>query len=90
LIAQCIGAKPGQFTFVTNDAHIYENQVDGIKEQIKRYEDANEGKDLPKAPTLWLNPEITDFFKFDNSRALKDIKLENYEHLGKISMPITE
>ena len=90
LIAQCIGAKPGQFTFVTNDAHIYENQIDGIKEQIKRYEDANEGKDLPKAPTLWINPEITDFFKFDNSRALKDIKLENYENLGTISMPITE
>lgn len=90
LIAHCIGAKPGQFTFITNDAHIYENQVDGIKEQIKRYEDANEGKDLPKAPTLWINPEITDFFKFDNSRALKDIKLENYENLGTISMPITE
>ena len=90
LIAHCIGAKPGQFTFVTNDAHIYENQVEGIKEQIKRYEDANEGKDLPKAPTLWINPEVKDFFKFDNSRALKDIKLENYEHLGKISMPITE
>ncbi len=90
LIAQCIGAKPGKFTFITNDAHIYENQVDGIKEQIKRYEDANEGKDLPKAPKLWINPEVKDFFKFDNSRTLNDIKLENYEHLGAIKMPITE
>lgn len=90
LIAQCIGAKPGKFTFITNDAHIYENQIDGIKEQIKRYEDANEGKDLPKAPKLWINPEVKDFFKFDNSKELKDIKLEGYEHLGTIKMPITE
>ena len=90
LIAQCIGAEPGQFTFITNDAHIYENQIDGIKEQIKRYEDANEGKDLPKAPKLWINPEVKDFFKFDNSKELKDIKLEGYEHLGTIKMPITE
>jgi thymidylate synthase len=45
---------------------------------------------LPKAPTLWLNPEIKDFYDFDNSRALKDIKLENYENLGTIKMPVTE
>ena len=41
------------------------------------------------APKLWLNPEITDFFAFDNSKGLKDIRLENYQHQGKIKMPIT-
>ena len=40
------------------------------------------------APKLWINEEIDDFFKFDNSKELKDIKLMNYEHLGKISMPV--
>ena len=89
LIAQSVGAKPGQLTFITNDAHIYENQVDGIHEQISRYEEAKKNNTLPKAPKLWLNPEVKDFFKFDNSRELKDIKLEGYEHLGKISMPVT-
>ena len=34
--------------------------------------------------------EIKDFFKFDNSKELKDIKLVNYEHQGKIAMPVTE
>lgn len=89
LIAHCISVKPGQFTFVTNDAHIYENQVEGIKEHIQRYDDAVKNGTLPKAPTLWINPEVRDFFKFDNSKDLKDIKLENYENLGKISMPIS-
>ena len=90
LIAQCVGAKAGQFTFITNDAHIYKNQIDGIKEQIERYEKAVKNNTLPKTPKLWLNPEIKDFYKFDNSRELKDIKLENYENLGVIKMPVTE
>ena len=90
LIAQVIGAKPGQFTFITNDAHIYENQIDGIKEQIARYDEATKNDTLPPAPTLWINPKIKKFADFDSSRELKDIKLENYNNLGTIKMPVTE
>ncbi len=90
LIAQSVGVKPGQLTFITNDAHIYENQIDGIKEQIARYDKAMNDGTLPKAPKLWLNPEIKDFYDFDNSRELKDIKLLDYENLGTIKMPVTE
>ena len=68
------------------DAHIYVNQVDGIKEQIKRFD---ENDDI-KAPTLWLNPEIDDFYKFDNSKELKDIKVKKYEHMGPIKFPIAQ
>ena len=90
MLTQCIGAKPGQFTFITNDAHIYENQVDGIREHIARYDQAIQDGALPPAPKLWLNPDITDFYAFDSSKELKDIRLENYENLGAIKMPITE
>lgn len=90
LIAQSVGARPGQFTFVTNDAHIYANQIDGIREQISRYDKAVKDGTLPKAPKLWINPKVKDFYKFDNSRELKDIRLEGYENLGKIVMPVTE
>lgn len=90
LIAQTVGARPGQLTFITNDAHIYENQIEGIREQINRYDEAVKSDALPSAPTLWLNPAIKDFYDFDNSRELKDIKLENYENLGAIKMPVTE
>ncbi|MBR3263937.1 thymidylate synthase [Candidatus Saccharibacteria bacterium] len=89
LIAHCLGLKPGLFTFATNDAHIYENQIDGIREQIARYDEAKKARTLPNAPKLWVNPEVRDFFKLDNSRELKDIRLENYENLGMISMPIS-
>ena len=90
LIAQCVGVKPGHFTFITNDAHIYENQVDGIKEQIAKYDAAVKDGDLPKAPKIWVNPEIKDFYRFDSSRELKDIKLIDYQNLGVIKMPVTE
>ena len=41
------------------------------------------------APKLWINEDIKDFFDFDNSRELKDVRLENYENLGTITMPIS-
>ncbi|MBR3257205.1 thymidylate synthase [Candidatus Saccharibacteria bacterium] len=90
LIAQSVGVEPGQFTFITNDAHIYENQLDGIREQISRYDKAMKTGTLPEPPKLVLNPEIKDFYSFDNSKELKDIRLENYNHLGVIKMPVTE
>ena len=90
LVAQVVGAKPGQLTFITNDAHIYENQIDGIREQIRRYDEAVANNTLPPAPKLWLNPEIKNFADFDNSKDLKDIRLENYENLGVIKMEVTE
>lgn len=78
LIAQVTGYKPGLFTHVINNAHIYENQVEGMKEQLNRGE-------APAAPKLWVNPEITNFYDF----TMEDIKLENYEHLGKIKMEVS-
>lgn len=84
LIAQVTGLKPGKLYYNSKDLHIYVNQIDGIKEQIKRYKEMGDFE----APKLWINPEIKDFFKFDNSKELKDIKLIDYKHHGKISMPV--
>ncbi len=91
LIAQCTGLEAGQFTYVINNAHIYENQIEGIREQLRRRDEklAADGK-LFDAPELWINPEITDFFAFDSSKALKDIRLKGYEHQGRLPMPVTE
>jgi len=84
LLAQVCGLQPGQMTYVINDAHIYENQIGGIWKQLR----IAEGRELPPAPKLWINPEIKDFFAFDNSKELKDIRLIDYENLGRIAMPV--
>lgn len=91
LIAKVCNLEPGLMTYVINDAHIYENQIPGIEEQLRR-RDEKLKKDgaLFKAPKLYINPEITDFFKFDNSKELKDIQLIDYKHQGRIMMPVTE
>lgn len=86
LIAHCTGLKPGKMFWSIKDAHIYVNQVDGIKEQIERYDTL---PDLP-APKLWINPEVRDFFEIDNSKDIKDIKVMDYQHHGKISFPIAQ
>lgn len=86
MIAQVCGLEAGTIDWSIKDAHIYVNQVDGIKEQIKRY---RENKDI-EAPKLWINPEIKDFYKFDNSKDCNDVKLIDYKHLGKISFMIAQ
>ena len=78
LIAHCTNLKPGKISWSIKDAHIYVNQIEGIKEQLSRREQA-----LP-APKLWINPEIKDFYDF----TIDDIKLIDYKHLGKINMPV--
>lgn len=86
MLARTAGLAPGTLDWSIKDAHIYVNQVDGIKEQISRFD---KNGHYP-APKLWLNPAVHDFFEFDNSRDCKDVKLENYKHMGKISFPIAQ
>ena len=79
LIAQVVGLRVGLFTHVINNAHIYENQVDGMKLQLSR---ANQAYPAPK---LWINPDIKDFYEF----TIDDIKLIDYKHCGKIKMEVS-
>lgn len=86
MIAQVTGLKPGTIDWSIKDAHIYVNQVDGIKEQLQRFK---ENGSYP-APELWLNPEVDNFYDFDSSKDCKDCKLVGYKHMGKISFPLAQ
>jgi thymidylate synthase len=67
MIAQVCGFGVGEFVHVLGDAHIYSNHVEQVKEQLSR-------EPLP-APTLTLNPTITDITQF----TMADIELTNYQ-----------
>ena len=87
MLAQVTGLEAGTLDWSIKDAHIYVNQLDGVKEQLRRFDENGGGLE---APQLWLNPQVTDFFKFDNSSECKDVKLIDYKHMGKISFPIAQ
>lgn len=78
MIAQVTGLKPGLLTHVINNAHIYENQVDGLSLQLTRANDAYE------APKFWINPEIKNFYNF----TADDVKLIDYKHHPSIKMEV--
>lgn len=131
MIAQVTDKEPGTITYSIKDAHVYVNQLKGIKKQLERLEKYNsfsklnnnyleslketlleqqklfdknseEYKELdsniriidmilnPTKPELILNPSIKDFFEFDNSKDLKDIKVKNYKHMGTIKFPVAQ
>lgn len=78
LIGQVTGYKPGILTHVINNAHIYENHAKALTKQLERKEEAYE------APTLWINPDITDFYDF----TIDDIKLIDYKYHEKLKMEV--
>lgn len=75
MLAQVCNLQVGEFIHVIGDAHIYTNQIEGVKEQISR-------RPLP-LPTLWLNPEIKNI----NDFTMDDIKLINYTSHPHIDFP---
>ncbi len=86
MLAKQTGLKPGTIDWSIKDAHIYVNQIEGIKKQISR---GDELEDLP-APELWLNPEVHNFYDYDNSKECKDVKVKNYKHHGPIKFNLTQ
>ena len=79
MIAQCVNMIPDEFIWIGGDCHIYENQIEGVKEQLTRdpYK-----YNLPK---LWLNPDIKNIDDF----TFADIKIEGYESYPSIKFPLT-
>jgi thymidylate synthase len=76
MIAHVCGLQLGEFVHVLGDAHVYNNHVEQVKEQLAR-------EPLP-APTLWLNPDISDITKF----TMDDIKLLNYQSHPSLPAPM--
>ena len=74
MIAQETNLKLGEFSHYINDAHIYENHIDGLKEQLKR-----KPLELPQ-----LQIKNKSFWELD----FEDFELINYEHHPIIKFPV--
>lgn len=62
----------------------FEHSITEYNDLMLRCIDLLETKEKPY---LWINKDIKDFYKYDNSRELKDIKVKQYRHLGKLKFP---
>lgn len=76
MIAQVCGLEVGELIVVLGDAHIYENHIEQVKEQLSR-------EPLP-LPKLNINPGINDINKF----SMQDFELINYLSHEAIKAPM--
>jgi thymidylate synthase len=76
MITQVTGYKLGTLTFNIDNIHAYERHLEPLQEQIKR--------EQYKAPELWINPEITNFYDFK----IEDFKLIDYKHGDVLPMEV--
>lgn len=77
MMAQTTGLEPGKITYVINNAHIYINQIDGIKEQISRWDKYREMKSWSMSKLIGRQLELTkileikkDFIKDDEKDSI--------------------
>lgn len=76
LLAQVCDLQVGELVIVLGDAHIYENHIDQVKEQLSR--------DPLPLPVLQINPVVADINKF----TMEDIWLEGYTSHDTIKAPM--
>lgn len=81
LTAQITGHKPGVATHTIINAHMYEDQVELMKEQVCR---------TPySAPQLVINPDIKTLTDLETWVTMRDFEVKGYEHHPAISYPFT-
>lgn len=76
MVAQVCGLGLGDFVHTLGDAHIYNNHMDQVKEQLSR--------DFRPLPTMRINPDVNDIFSFK----FEDFTLENYDPHPAIKAPV--
>jgi thymidylate synthase len=81
VIAQITGNKPALAHHRNVNTHIYENQLDLMKEQIKRVPLA--------APTLKINPKIKTLEDLETWVTVDDFELVDYRSHAPIKYPFT-
>lgn len=81
IMAQITGLKPGKAFHKIVNAHFYEDQIDGIREQITR-------EPYP-SPILWIDPNIRTLDDLETWVTLDDFKLIGYHHHDPIEFPFS-
>ncbi len=76
MVAQVCELELGDFVHTLGDAHIYNNHMDQVKEQLSRTE--------RPSPTMRINPEVKDIFAF----RFEDFMLEGYDPHPAIKAPV--
>jgi len=76
MVAQVTGLEPGEFIHTFGDAHLYQNHLEQVRQQL--------GREPRELPTMRLNPKVKSIFDFK----YEDFELMNYHPHPHIPAPV--
>ena len=82
LLAHHCGLIPDKFIHFIGNAHIYENHVSALNEQLERVRWGFNGYEFPKLKILNLHENIEDY-------TINDFEIVNYKHMGELKMDMS-
>ena len=82
LLAHHCGLIPDKFIHFIGNAHIYENHVSALNEQLERVRWGFNGYEFPKLKILNLHENIEDY-------TIDDFEIVNYKHMGELKMDMS-
>ncbi len=80
VIADLVGMAPGEFVHTLIDCHVYENHVDGLREQLTR-------EPLP-SPSLRIRRKTDGSPLSIDELRFEDVELVGYQHHDPIRFPV--
>ena len=87
MMAKVSGLEAREFIHTIHDAHIYEDQVPAVQQWIENATDLDSGNSMTevKRPRMVIQDRGQESFE---DFELSDFSMEDYNHMGKIKIPV--
>lgn len=84
MLAHVTDMEACDLVYTAGDVHLYRNQLEANNPELEVGVETQITREPLSLPSLWLNPEVKDFFAF----TADDIKIENYVSHPTINYPV--
>jgi thymidylate synthase len=80
MVAKCVGMRPGKLVIIMADCHLYENHIEGAREQISR--------EAGQFPTITFRDDVITGGDISQFTSVDQVIINRYLPHGTIKYPM--